>query len=155
MGHPPENQGGFEIAMTAKTGTPRATSEDIRMVLRLAELAVFDPRVKQTLREASEEIVKLDSELAALRERLSESQHNWQVLNLQILAELRPPTVTEQSIPERVKAMRERLKRAEKDAERYRALRSGGVRIRWMPASGDELDTLIDDALGSEHDKSD
>ena len=48
-----------------------------------------------------------------LEQRLSESLHNWQVLNLQILAELRPPTVTEQSIPERVKAMRERLERAE------------------------------------------
>ena len=48
-----------------------------------------------------------------LEQRLSESLHNWQVLNLQILAELRPPTVTEQSIPERVKAMREQLERAE------------------------------------------
>ena len=57
--------------MTAKTSTPRTTSEDIRMVLRLAELAVFDPRVKQTFREASEEIARLDGENASLREQLS------------------------------------------------------------------------------------
>ena len=60
--------------MTAKTETPRSTSEDIRMVLRLAELAVFDPRLKQTLREASEEIAKMDSENAALRERLERAE---------------------------------------------------------------------------------
>ena len=65
-------------------------------------------------------------ETAALRERLSESQHNWQVLNLQILAELRPPTVTEQSLPERVKAMRERLERAERDTERLDLLSEHG-----------------------------
>ena len=97
--------------MTAKTETPRANHYRVEF-----------KRHKETsglIEWLLDEFEHLERENAALRERLSESQHNWQVLNLQILAELRPPTVTEQSIPERVKAMRERLERIERDENFY------------------------------------
>jgi hypothetical protein len=152
--------------MTAKTSTPRMRVGRCACRFRYTT-RLFDRHYQDhELLEPCGYHATQSRENAALRERLSESQHNWQVLNLKILAELRPPTVTEQSIPERVKAMRERLERAEKDAERYRWLRNSpgaksaegyGLLVvtdepsktpRYIgPIQGEGLDTAIDAAL--------